>query len=836
MKKLFLLLVLVSVASAQDSLQNLNEMLRRTSKRVSARFHIDSIEDASNHYFWQPESFTYNDSVSGAEIWKLTSTPGKHSVIYDIGLSPWNANGSKVAYYSDQITKKFTYPIDGTANWPWYIQSTTGGKKRPFNGSFRINTRSKIFGWNPQIPNKIINHKYQVVGDADRYKIYENIDNDTATSYSLVFTLDTTGGSDIYLSKGISYDGRSYFFLSLLTKTGKTLNVWPTYSVDDSDGWAVDRGYEQYGQMPASGIDRYHDLYPYATGKWLWVMPTSGAGEAYWWRIFTSGSAADGGCNCTHNDYPVTTGMLPYDFGECWPENTKIGAGPDDPFLLAYPSHFTVDPWGRFVLSHAYTDTGISYSGITVFDYQQHKIQRYCYTSNGGHHAWNGWSDICVSAPSGITGKPIVKITPFADTSINRYRYDTTGNTICKTYNIRDGSGVFYESETRPGLSPDGTKASYHTEFLNGSEGVDLYWVQIEQVRPPTGIVADSVTDDSLRIRFLPPRYTDRKWPFYKTDYDTVTFGWPHTDANGVEDSGKVCYAREIRRYHVWVSSNGTDWDIAKTDSALYLSTYKENSSWLFYHPVSHDSLEINEDNKIKTFVPKVAGTRYYMITAEEHSGLESDSSSLVLSVTISDGSISDTSSSGAVVDYWNDNPEPPTNFTMLAGDTSTSRILTWDEPDNDKIRYYNIYYSVTDTPEDVIQNRIASLPVGTTKFYDWLADDGDVYYKITSVDRYDNESQSDSTQYISSSILDTVISSTLQSGRDTTRWIIKSSSEWGISKSHWLIGLNDTMATDTVWYDSGIGVSANALCTLSVTSPYRRYIKNLVSTGNVRP
>jgi len=75
--------------------------------------------------------------------------------------------------------------------------------------------------------------------------------------------------------------------------------------------------------------------------------------------------------------------------------------------------------------------------------------------------------------------------------------------------------------------------------------------------------------------------------------------------------------------------------------------------------------------------------------------------------------------------------------------DTPGHCRLSWNEPADDKVRYYNIYYSTQAAPPATQPNRIASLPVGTAKYLDWLADPGkDGHYAITSVDRQGNESK----------------------------------------------------------------------------------------------
>jgi len=92
---------------------------------------------------------------------------------------------------------------------------------------------------------------------------------------------------------------------------------------------------------------------------------------------------------------------------------------------------------------------------------------------------------------------------------------------------------------------------------------------------------------------------------------------------------------------------------------------------------------------------------------------------------------------------FWKRPPAPPKNVTAQKTNTPGHVQLAWEEPDDDKVRYYNIYYSTKEAPEAEQQNRIASPPVGISKYLDWLAaPNARHFYVVTSVDRQGNESQ----------------------------------------------------------------------------------------------
>ena len=91
---------------------------------------------------------------------------------------------------------------------------------------------------------------------------------------------------------------------------------------------------------------------------------------------------------------------------------------------------------------------------------------------------------------------------------------------------------------------------------------------------------------------------------------------------------------------------------------------------------------------------------------------------------------------------FWTALPPRPVNFQVVAQSTPGHHRLSWNEPSNNKIRYYNIYYATSENPQKTQSQRIASVPRGTASYLDWLAAPGvSVRYGLSSVDRYGNES-----------------------------------------------------------------------------------------------
>ena len=122
-----------------------------------------------------------------------------------------------------------------------------------------------------------------------------------------------------------------------------------------------------------------------------------------------------------------------------------------------------------------------------------------------------------------------------------------------------------------------------------------------------------------------------------------------------------------------------------------------------------------------------------YMVTALEHSGLESSVSSPTVAV--------DGSTGGTITDFDTDAPIHPTKLTVTPEDAGEYR-LRWAASPSVDVRYYNLYFSDADDPDAVQQRRFASPPANATEYLDWLAPlSGDAFYAITAVDRQGNES-----------------------------------------------------------------------------------------------
>ena len=103
--------------------------------------------------------------------------------------------------------------------------------------------------------------------------------------------------------------------------------------------------------------------------------------------------------------------------------------------------------------------------------------------------------------------------------------YDTNSTVAICNPHSRSNGGSNYDTLPRPGQSPDGTKVSYHSEFLNASSNRnDVYWAVAYYPYPPE-LTNSNGSAGAVTIRFdwrldqpTPRGYTRRGWPNESTN------------------------------------------------------------------------------------------------------------------------------------------------------------------------------------------------------------------------------------------------------------------------------------------------------------------------------
>lgn len=264
-----------------------------------------------------------------------------------------------------------------------------------------------------------------------------------------------------------------------------------------------------------------------------------------------------------------------------------------------------------------------------------------------------------------------------------------------------------YNAYPRPSQSPDGTKVAFQAYWLNSSNSYPYVSYVIAYYPHPPYLNQPSPLSTGVRINWNSPKYTTR--------------GWPN------ETSDPPPEPKEVKYYHVWISEDASTWKELTTTGVSFGTNY-------------YDATQ------------PAGTTRYYAITSEEHSRLESRTLSNVWKVTLdATGDLTENvelsaypTNPGGVSPFWTQLPPAPSDVSVTKQTTAGHYRLNWTEPSDSKIRYYNIYYSTTATPTADQKYRIASVPVGTSTYLDWLADpNATAYYLVTSVDRQGNEGTS---------------------------------------------------------------------------------------------
>jgi hypothetical protein len=254
---------------------------------------------------------------------------------------------------------------------------------------------------------------------------------------------------------------------------------------------------------------------------------------------------------------------------------------------------------------------------------------------------------------------------------------------ICRPNDRRRGGGkAGYDGIPRPNQSPDATKVWFHSSMLMPDDtSTGSYIAVFRRPHAPTELSA-------------------------KGRAGAVEISWkPHA------------LSHEVKGYHVW-RGDASGRNLVEVSTGAVAGTS-------FTDPGAP------------------AGSRTYAVTAEEHSRLESDTTSPVLRVTVSARSVSSSILKPDGVSGW-DGTAPSAPRGLAAEREAPGQYrLRWTAPPEADLRHYNVYFSSEGEPE-VAQKRLAwSPPAGTNSLLDWAAPTaGPAHYAVTAVDRQGNESQ----------------------------------------------------------------------------------------------
>jgi len=722
------LVMLCSVFTFAADPEDVDQMMVRKALRASASWPTAQLEDGSNHFYWQPEMFMYNDKRTGREVWKMSDTPGEPNYYHnDINLNPWSADGRRLSFTSVRPTNAFNnYDSWAQSYQPIrMIVDTNGQFLHPAANSPRRETGSYPLFWSQQIRDV-----FYEMGD----NLYMGSTGQPGTFYKVTVTnTDVVGsplitnfpmiGPGIYLDVvSLSPDGKRAM---VRDRAGTMARLFPaTIFPDSSARIDIPNGYPYFrsAQMaefldtPSSYTYAHADTYRLLGpgGDWFFTIPS---GSNCHWRFETVGSDP--------NDHgPVYTNGT----GEIVPE---FGCTPNT-FNAPYMSHLAFDNWGR---NTVFSNGDSNPIGPGTWDDTNHTWVVETFGGDAQHNDWHGFTDwTATSRGSGFDGGCLASGHPrdelYTNDRVYTQKYDTSGSqvTVCYTHTLFNNGGCYngadheYLSVTRPSQSPDGTKIAFHSTFLNPKTGdyddkPDIFWSVAMYPFPPTNLEAAS--NNGVEIRWLPPKYTNRPWT-----------------------NGEELFAREIKQYHLWRSTVATGgWNEVGTGIPAFYNNDPQTNT-LKPVPAPNTFSWVSAGNKIRVTDAPGTGTWYYAFTAEEWSGLESRELSEIIEVVMNGNSVSSSRivQAKGQTHFWTTLPHAP-GLTISPGQGAGQFRLSWTELGDSKVRYYNIYFSPLSNPQAVQTFRIASLPIGTNTYLDWLAPSGG-FYGLTAVDRYGNESR----------------------------------------------------------------------------------------------
>lgn len=684
-------------SSAFCEVENLDETVARKVRREVQPYPVAALEDSTGNYIWQPESLQYTDVTTGAEVWKLSSTPGYETIYHDtLVASPWSADGKRIAFVSQKNTGAYTKsPESGQV---WQTVNVDGSHMRHIvNAASREYwpTTAPLISWSPSEPDIYYdfgNTKHGLTSStATLYKVTVEDTSDARSSY-LIFP------EAAVLNKTMSDTGERVLAMARDESTLYPALVYGgTAALLDADGYPSNRPHGSttaertyWGDTPDSWTTM-HGQGLHGDGTWFHLMPS---GSSVFWKFNTIGTAADGGSDYTYDTtYPYNWG------GEAEPINTLTSAQTgNDPWCdeasydcPGYMSHTVFDRWGTIALFNPCTGT----QKVRTYDITTHKIIADWTTGlTYQHGSSSAWSDKWVLSAGDYNGD-----NDYRDDRLFSIKYDDGSfvDTIAYTHTLENSNGVYagssyeYTSLARPLASPDGTKIAFHSTFLNSQSGdyddaPDIFFAVAYYPYPPEII---SVSNGTVRFDWRTDQTTSRGY---------TQRGWPD------ESTDDPPPPRETAKFRLWKSANGsTGWAPVATVSAEIFTKYDfAEGTWS-----GNKYWEITD--------PDPSG--YYAVTAVEHSGLESRVLSNVFSAL------------GSQLATYPTSPGADTGITTAYN--------------ADLIRYYNIYAADGTAPAISQATRIASIPAGSGGSYiDWLGKtDGTTQYVVTGVDTQGNES-----------------------------------------------------------------------------------------------
>lgn len=716
-KRLFTIILLSVLPSVVFAYENLTELEARTSRKGTNTFY--SGEDSGNSYIWQPQIVIYQDDSTDHEVWVWSQTANANTfrTAIEYGMQPWSADGKRIAFVQEIASGAYTR----STGYPWYVARSDGSYWRPVvDTANRTDVRRFYYNWSPIIQDIAYTIGYNANGvtGQDENGVYRETHTDTSESSSLIVDLigaDTTTELLGNMKGAITGDGL-YFITSDFAETEPFYIV----RVEPSGSRALELTYNQpaldtYWTNTPSDDGHYHDecfTGNSAHGYFIYFLYTSGS----WWRMRPWGSDSGTPNHVTDNSSEYDwweadaqasnewSAGLPDANKELQPVNGAIGTMPD--FVGDYWSHGMCDRWGTHMV---YSDTDNTPVSPGVFDVDG-ESQVGLYTTPGGtqYHAWTGYTDYtaqtCGSTP----------------TDMCSLLYNSTTNSDHIT--VANLHSATVNEFTKPGQSPDGTKISMRSDWLNSGSGTADLFIGVAYFPYPPEVTACTASGGTITTSF--------NWRTDQVSPRTyATRGWPNESTDDPPPPRETEFFRLWRCSGTCTATSGT-WTPLGTVNADIFSRYDfSDGTWESgYSATSTWSITDSPGD----------GTWYYAITSKEWSGLESHALSNIYSITVTSGS----GTGSQNVAY----PSSPGDLDNISTSDFHSSFSTSAAS---IVRAYNIYANDGSAPSVQQQDLIATIPVshcsgGSCEWVDWLGNtSGTTEYIIAAVDSQGNISGS---------------------------------------------------------------------------------------------
>lgn len=449
--------------------QNLVELFSRKSMSVQKPSAL--LVEAG---YWQSEMVIFRDATYGTEIWRLTNDPDYSRHNDSINRTPWNCDGSRLAFMSSRYVPGEQY--DGQPKW--YIMDPDGSRFR-----------------------RLLPHGVSKASDIPPYTTIAPWDRVNPSNiyfgyYDGLYKVDVSNGDLMTLEEALPQTGRRKEICTYLSEHNRVMvNEHNTYQRDGSffpNVYMIDlnKAHGAPGRLiqysmhfSIQGVQGhsisneccFHDLMFMRTAddSWQLTYEAPEGGEALMFEI-------------------------PYD-GD--PDSIRIAMTGYDS-ALPYYSHPFWGPDGVRVIYFGETAKGAENHGLQL---RNQRTQTPIATliagakAGGGHNAWDGYD------PNWVFAAPSVG--EWDGTIIKAKTDGSSAAPFVKPYSRINGGSYDYSSLPRPAQSPDATKVFFASSmFQTADTKVDCYIGVVRHPYPPANVRVSSLSQNQVVLAWDRPQ------------------------------------------------------------------------------------------------------------------------------------------------------------------------------------------------------------------------------------------------------------------------------------------------------------------------------------------